>query len=162
MEKISYHINRIMNNISVVMMLLLTAVTIIDVTGRFFLNKPLPGTIEVTELSLVLIVFLAFGFTEYYEEHIVIDTVYELMPKAVKKILYMVAGLISFAIILLMSWQLYVYAGRMLAGHYETGVLKIPYYPVVVAAAIGSLTYSMAILSNMIKFYKSERKGNES
>lgn len=162
MEKVSHFINRIMSNISATMMLLLTAVTIIDVVGRFFLNKPLPGTIEITELSLVLIVYFAFGYTEQYEEHIVIDTAYELMPKAVKKALYMVAGLISLVIILLMAWQLHVYAGRMLVGRYETGVLKIPYYPVVVAAAIGSLCYSMAILSNMIKFYISERKENES
>jgi TRAP-type C4-dicarboxylate transport system permease small subunit len=162
MEKLSHFINRIVNNISAIMILLLTAVTIIDVTGRFFLNKPLPGTIEVTELSLVLIVYFAFGYTEHYEEHVVIDTAYELMPKSVKRVLYMVAGLISFVIILLMAWQLYVYAGRMLVGRYETGVLKIPYYPVVVAAAIGSLCYALAILSNMIKFYKRERKGNKS
>jgi TRAP-type C4-dicarboxylate transport system permease small subunit len=162
MEKISYHINRIMNNISAAMMVLLTVVTIIDITGRFFLNKPLPGTIEVTELSLVLIVYLAFGYTEHHEEHVIIDTAYELMPKKAKEVSYMVAGLISFVIILLMSWQLYVYAGRMMVGRYETGVLKIPYYPVVVAAAIGSLCYALAILSNMIKFHNSERKENES
>ena len=161
MEKISYHINRIMNNISAAMMVLLTVVTIIDITERFF-KQTASGTIEVTELSLVLIVYLAFGYTEHHEEHVIIDTAYELMPKKAKEVSYMVAGLISFVIILLMSWQLYVYAGRMLVGRYETGVLKIPYYPVVVAAAIGSLCYALAILSNMIKFHNSERKENES
>ncbi|MCR4429623.1 MAG: TRAP transporter small permease [Tepidanaerobacteraceae bacterium] len=162
MEKISYYINCIINRISTIMMLLLTFITIIDITGRFVFNKPLPGTIEVTELSLVLIVYLTLGYTEHFDEHVVIDTAYKLMPKTVQFVLYMAAGLISFATVLLMAWQLYVYAGRMIAGDYQTGVLGIPYYPVVLAASFGSLCYSMAIVSNMIKFYKSERKENKS
>jgi len=162
MEKVSYFINRVINGVSAAVMLLLTFITIIDVTGRFLFNHPLPGIIEATELGLVPIVYLAFGYTEHHEEHVVIDAAYQVLPKALKNAMYLMAGLISVVTVLLMAWQLYVYAGRMLTGGYQSAVLRIPYYPVVLIASLGSLCYSLAIFSNMIKFYKNERRENKS
>lgn len=160
MGKLSFFINRIANNMSAVAMLLLTFVTVIDVAGRYFFNHPLPGTIEITELSLVVIVYLAFGFAEHHKEHVVIDTLYEMMPKLVKRIFYLLSGAMSFSVILLMAWQLYIYSGRMKAGNYHTGVLGIPYSPIVLVASIGTAFYAFAIISNIIEFYREKRRGD--
>lgn len=152
MEKIIYRINYIFSRIGILVMMFLTFITVIDISGRYLFNKPLPGTIELTELALVVIVYLTLGYAEHFGEHIVIDTVYKIMPKGVRYVLFILASIISFISILLMSWQLYVYAGRMLSGGYKTGVLGIPYYPIVIIASIGSLSFGLAIISNMVKF----------
>jgi len=159
MEKLIYRLNYLFSRIGILVMMFLTFITVIDISGRYLFNKPLPGTIELTELALVVIVYLTLGYTEHFGEHIVIDTVYKAMPKGVRYVLFIIASIISFASILLMSWQLYVYAGRMLSGGYKTGVLGIPYYPVVIIASIGSLSFGLAIISNMVKFIKKGEEG---
>lgn len=153
-EKISYAVNRFANGISGVVILLVMLMTVIDVLGRFLLNSPLPGTIEVVELALVVILFLAFGFTEESDMHVSIDTLYEIFPKSIQLVLYEIGGVISFITAALMGWQLYVYAVRMMTGGYISAVLSIPYGPVAFIAALGSLCYALAIFSNMIKMIK--------
>jgi len=143
MERVSFFINRVANYISIVAMMLLTLLTVADVFGRYLFNKPIPGTLEVTELALVIIVFLAVGYAEHYNDHIVIDTVYELLPKTIKNIVYLFSSVLTFVVIILMGWQLYVYSERMLAGGYNTAVL---------VAAFGSICYALAQFSNIVTF----------
>ena len=40
-----------------VMLLALTGITVLDVTGRYLLNAPLPGGAELTELLVMAVIF---------------------------------------------------------------------------------------------------------
>ena len=157
MEKVSLFVNRIINSISGILMLALTLITVADVLGRFIFNSPIPGRIEATEMSLVLIAFLTYGYAEHFNEHVVIDTVYELMPKPLKRGTFQFSKLLSVAIIILMTWQLIAFAGKMKAGDYHTAVLGIKYFHVIIIASVGSAFYALAIISNMIIHFKEQR-----
>ena len=160
MERASFSINRLLSRMSACIILVLTFATVADVLGRFLFNRPLSGVIEATELGLVLIVYLAFGYTEQFEEHIVIEAAYDLMPSAMKRLCRLLAGTISVITVVIMAWQLYIYAGRMLAGGYYTAVLGIPLYPIVLVASFGSLCYALAIVATMVKSFRGKKGGN--
>lgn len=151
MERGSLFINRLAHYLSTAIILALMLLTVVDVAGRYLLNRPLRGTFELTEFAMVLIVFLAFGYAQHKEDHVVIDLLYTRMPKLLQRFVYLLSSLISLVVVSLMAWQLYVYSGRMLAGNYTTAVLRIPLQPMVLVAAVGAGCLALALGSSLWK-----------
>ena len=151
LEKISFTINKIAISIGSVLLSILTIWTVCDVVGRTFFNKPISGTLEMTELILVAIAYFSFGYVEHFNQHIVIDVAYEAMPKPVKAVVLVFANLVTLVIAVMLSWRLYVFSTRMTAGNYTTATLHIPIGVVVFMAAIGAACYALAMLSSLLK-----------
>ncbi|SHM37434.1 TRAP-type C4-dicarboxylate transport system, small permease component [Caldanaerovirga acetigignens] len=158
-RRLIFKLNTILNYIGIAVMLFVMMITVIDISGRYFFNRPLAGTMELTELSLVIIVYLTLGYAEHFHEHVVIDTIYNLMPRNIQKFMYILGSLISLVTAVLLSYYLYLYAGKVVAGGYKTGVLGIRYYPVIYIASAGAACYALAIISNLCEFIKKE--GND-
>ncbi|MPW25594.1 TRAP transporter small permease subunit [Alkalibaculum sp. M08DMB] len=156
MQKISMTINRIASYISATIMFILTIWTVLDVAGRYLLNKPVRGTYEITELALVLIVFFGLGYAQHRDDHVVIDLLYTKFPKKLRFIVYEFGIILSIVISILMTWRLYLYGIRMQSGNYVTSVLSIPLYPVVIFAVIGSICFLLSLISSLFTFNKSE------
>ena len=51
--------------------------TVTDILGRSFFSRPVPGTVELTSMMLVFVVFLAVAHSEDMGDHITIDLIYE-------------------------------------------------------------------------------------
>lgn len=151
MERVSLFINRLAHHFSGMIMLALMILTVIDVVGRYLFNRPIRGTFELAEFALVLIVFLALGYAQHNEDHVVIDLLYTRFPKAIQSVVYLLSTVISLAVISLMAWRLYLYSGRMAAGNYTTAVLRIPLSPLVLMSAFGAVCFILAIISSIIK-----------
>ncbi|MBF7097002.1 TRAP transporter small permease [Alkalibacter mobilis] len=156
MEKISLKINRIASYISAVIMFILTIWTVMDVAGRYILNKPIRGTYEITELALVLIVFFGLGYAQHKDDHVVIDLLYTRFPRKMRFVIYELGVLLSIGVTALMTWRLYLYGVRMQSGNYTTSVLGIPLYPVVIFAVIGSICFLLSLIASLFTFKKSE------
>lgn len=60
--------------------------TLIDVTGRKFLNHSLPGGLELTELLMVVVIFGALPLVSWRGEHVVFDSFDHLIPSWLKDI----------------------------------------------------------------------------
>jgi len=142
LEKISYQLNTVLHYIGSAMMVALMLLTTVDVAGRFLFNQPLRGTHELTEFALVLIVFLALGYAQHNDDHVLIDFVYSRLPQKLQKVTYVLSNLISLTVVMLMTWRLFLYSGRMLAGNYTTSVLRVPIYPLVVIATLGTAFFA--------------------
>jgi len=57
------------------LMFLLMAMTCVDVAGRYFFNRPLPGGLELTEITMVLLVFAGLPIVTTAREHVTVDIV---------------------------------------------------------------------------------------
>lgn len=150
MAKSLLFINRLIHCISFAVLLFLMFLTVADVTGRYFFNNPVRGTLELTELAMVVIVFLALGYAQHKGDHIVIDLAYERMPPFLQRISHYLASLISLVIVSLMAYRLYHFGLRMIIGNYTTHILRIPIYPVVWIAVAGAFFYALAILASFL------------
>jgi TRAP-type transport system small permease protein len=154
-ERFSLAINRLLAHIGSIGLGLLMFLTVADVFGRYLLNRPVTGTFELTEMSMVLIVFLALGLAQHHNEHISLDLAYNYFTSRLKKVTDLSVDVINLAVVIAMTWQLYNYCVRMLDGNYTTAVLQLPIYPFVVVALAGTAAYVLAILCD---FGKSLRK----
>jgi TRAP-type C4-dicarboxylate transport system permease small subunit len=125
--------------------------TVGDVIGRklagsisFF--NPIPGTFELTEYALIIIVFASLGYTQLKGEHISIDIITSRFPKRGQAILDSLLTLVGLVMFGLVAWQGIVYAGRLMEGNNVSGVLSIPQWPFALIVAAGSIIYCLALL----------------
>ncbi|WP_243638272.1 TRAP transporter small permease [Rubrobacter taiwanensis] len=129
--------------------------TVADVVGRWLLNMPIQGTIELTQLAMVVIVYFTLARVEYYDEHITIRFVSDRLPWRWQYVVRIVAGVVSFVLLLLLTWQLYEFALRMRAVGLTSDLLQIPIYLVVFLAVAGAGVYALAVLNNILSFVRS-------
>jgi TRAP-type C4-dicarboxylate transport system permease small subunit len=146
MERFSLVLNRFLAHIASAGLALLMFLTVVDVLGRYLFNRPVTGTFELTEMSMVLIVFLALGLAQHHQEHISLDLAYIHFPSWLKKATDLTVDLVNLAIVGAMTWQLYNYFVRMRDGNYTTAVLQLPIHPFVIVALAGVAAYLLAIL----------------
>lgn len=151
MERISLTVNRFLTHFGSLALAVLMLLTVADVFGRYFLNRPVPGTFELTELFMVFIVFLALGLAQHHHEHISLDIAYNYFPPRVKKYTNLLIDVVNLVAMAAVSWQLYEYAARMGEGNYTTAVLQVPIQPFVIVAVVGTAACVLAILCDLVK-----------
>ena len=119
-----------------VLLLALTAVTLADVLGRYFLASPLPGASELTELLVMAIVFAGLPAICLDDGHITVDLVTSRLRGrlAVAQTMF---GRLAVALMLpLVAWQLWEHGARLGTWGETTIYLHIPLAPVARAAAV--------------------------
>jgi TRAP-type C4-dicarboxylate transport system permease small subunit len=123
--------------------------TVADIVGRTFFAQPLPGTVELTELAVVVLVYLGLPRAENEGAHISADLLYvRLLPRS-QAAMRVFAGAVSLVVIAVMTWRLFLFARQMDAGGYTTGVLGIPLFPVAMLGVVGSTAFTVAIAATL-------------
>ncbi|MFA9430248.1 TRAP transporter small permease [Egicoccus sp. AB-alg2] len=143
-------VNAVLHVAASATMLALLAWTVTDIIGRAFLNRPLRGTVELTELAVVVLVYLGLARVENQDAHISVDLFYVRFGRRGQLVLRTIAGAFSLAVVAVMTWRLYVYAGSLSAGGYTTGILRVPLFPVAMLGVAGAAMFGLAILTNLL------------
>ena len=154
MRAVIKKINATAQYISCIALMFLMFMTVIDVFWRQLLGKSLSGVFELTPLCLTLIVFFAVAYANDHKEHVVIDVLYDALPRMGKKIFSYISTLICLAIVGLMCWQVLQYAIVLMGNGAATSSLKIPMWPVAMLATIGIFTYILSLIGDLILLIK--------
>lgn len=142
--------NSAMHYVAGVALLGILFLTVADITGRSAFNNPVPGTVEVTQMALVVVVFLAVAHSEDMGDHITIDLIYERLGKVGKRILDVFADVVTLVIVSLLAFQLYQFAQRNVDSGAETPVLEWPVWPFVYIAAFGMGLYAISTVMRIV------------
>jgi TRAP-type C4-dicarboxylate transport system permease small subunit len=110
-------------------------VTTIDVTGRYIFNAPMPGTLEVTELLLALMVFGAAPLVAADRSHITTDLLESSIRGRFRQVRDVGVALISCLACAVLGWQLLLQAAEMSSMSGSTPMLAIPIGPVLYFSA---------------------------
>jgi TRAP-type C4-dicarboxylate transport system permease small subunit len=116
---------------------MLMALTCIDVVGRYFFSRPIAGGLEVTEILVAAIVFVALPLITLRQEHVMVDLFDALTPDWLLRVQHVAACLVSAVVCGALAWRLVLRAGLMMNYGDTTAVLRVPLYP---------LTYAMGAL----------------
>lgn len=122
-------------------------VTVIDVVGRSFFSSPFRGTVELTEMAMILIIYLGFGHAEHEGDHISVDILYVKLQRRAQLALTVFNGLFGVVVIGLLTWNLYKFAGVLDGGGYTTAVWRIPQGPVALIGVAGAVMFVLALAS---------------
>jgi TRAP-type C4-dicarboxylate transport system permease small subunit len=115
-----------------VLILVLMAIIVVDVLGRFLLGRPLTGAPELVKAGVVSILFLGLPKTFHSGRQVRATILLNLVSPRVRTALNLVAdvaGLVLFGLLVYSSWDLLVESWRV--GEFEgAGALRVPTYPV--------------------------------
>ena len=144
-ERLVDQISLFAANMAALVLLLLVALTCVDVIGRYLFNSPLVGAVELVETCMGAITFFSFPLMFMRHEHIVVD----LIPHVQRGWLGWILSLIFLVVTVIVAWWLgdrvWDYALRAWEDGDITEYLSIPRYPMVgfITAAI----YAAAFIS---------------
>lgn len=114
------------------LILVLMAVIVVDVLGRFLLGRPLTGAPELVKAGVVGILFLGLPKTFRSGRQVRATILLNLVPRRARTFLDLAAdaaGLVLFGLLVYSSWDLLVESWRV--GEFEgAGALRVPTYPV--------------------------------
>jgi TRAP-type C4-dicarboxylate transport system permease small subunit len=130
-----------------VMMLLV----VINVLGRYLINKPLTGTLEFTESLLVLIIFLSVALTQYDGGHIRVNLITRRLPKAWARVLTVISMLCGAAFFTWCGYAAWVFAAQSYSfGEQEWGEVVFPLWPMKFVVFFGIVLLAIQFLLDAI------------
>lgn len=126
------------------------ALTFVDVGGRKLLAASVPGSLELTELLMVMVIFAGLPLVSLAGEHIVFDSLDPWLPRAAKRVQQAVVDALCAGALLGLAWLMWEKAGQMASYGDTTAQLKLslpPYvYAMSVLCAVAAVVHLMLIV----------------
>ncbi len=116
--------------IAVAAVVSIMAITCISVASRYFLGRPVPDDLTISENLMILLVFLPLAAVQGSREHVFVTIFTDWMPNRVRvamEIFGILVGIVFFGILTWASWVDFAHAYRV--GEYTQGPLNIPHAP---------------------------------
>jgi len=124
--------------------------TLVDVTGRKLLSQSVPGSLEMTELLMVVVIFAGLPLVSLAGEHVVFDSLDPWLPPRVRRVQDLFVDLCCVLGLLGLAWVMWGMAGQRAGDGETTAQLKLPIAPFVygmsVLCAVTALVHAMLML----------------
>ena len=111
--------------------------TLFDVSGRKLLAASVPGSLELTELLLVVVIFAGLPLVALAGEHVVFDSFDRFVPATLQRVQQAAVDLLCAAALCGLAWLMWTKAGQMVEYGDTTAQLKLP---------LGAFVYLMSAL----------------
>ncbi|MDO5604035.1 MAG: TRAP transporter small permease [Paracoccus sp. (in: a-proteobacteria)] len=128
------------------LLLALTAVTVVDVVGRYLFASPLSGGKELTELLVMGVVFAGLPAITLDDGHVTADLFTQSFGRDLLALQLFLARALSGIALLIGGWQLWLYGARIAGYGQVTLFLKIPQGPVAWAASVICIVSGVVVL----------------
>jgi TRAP-type C4-dicarboxylate transport system permease small subunit len=144
--------------IGIAAMLVMMAVTCIDVVGSKVFRTPLLGAIDIVMLVQIVAIAFAASMALILGRHIHVEFFFNLLPRRVQAVINSIVLLLGLGLFMVILWRLSV-LGHLLqtAGDYSA-TIHIPYYPFAYGIALASIPVCLVFL---VEFLKSLTKKKE-
>ena len=140
---------RVVTWIAAAALVIIVLTTIIHVVGRYLFNYPLTGSVEISQMMLVITAFFAIAYTEVEKGHISFDEVVIRFPLRARAITMSIMYFAGAAYFFVLSWQEVVLGISFLIPRIgDTDVLHIPIAPAMFIIAIGAVLMGVEMLLN--------------
>ena len=107
------------------------ALTLVDVAGRKLLDHSITGSLEVTEILMVVVIFAALPLVSLHGEHVVFDSLDHLMPAWLRRLQQGLVDLACAGALGGLAWLMWNKALDMSSYGETTAQLKLPMGPFV-------------------------------
>jgi TRAP-type transport system small permease protein len=137
--------------VAVIALAALAGVTVIDVGGRYFFNKPLLGTVEMSEFLMVILSFGALALAELRNSHITVDFFVTVLPERVRALLEALAALLGILFWSFVAWRAAVHANRIWNAGEVSANLTIPTWPFYLVVTVGCGLLALALVGRVAR-----------
>lgn len=101
------------------------ALTFVDVLGRKFLDNSIVGSLEMTELLMVVVIFAALPLVSQRGEHVEFDSLDPYLPAWLKRLQSVVVHLLCAGVLLGLGWLMWQTGNDFYASGETTAQMRI-------------------------------------
>lgn len=112
------------------------ALTFFDVGGRKMLSQSIPGSLELTEMLMVVVIFTALPLVSLRGEHVVFNSLDNLLSPKLLLLVRKAVHLLCFACLVGLGWLVWDAAGAMAESGETSAQLQIARYPFIYLMAL--------------------------
>ncbi len=157
-----HHVERFLNHVvGSILILGMMLLVVCDVGGRYFFNKPIHGTLEMTTFIMVGLVYFTLAYTQSIKAHIMIDIFLLRASRRARLLFELITCLLGMALFVLIAWQGVMSAeDAWKVKEVTDGLIPFPTFPSRLAIPIGSAVFVLRLLVDSLEtFKKLTRKG---
>lgn len=115
--------------VAVAGMLVISVLTIVDVTLRWLANRPIPGFYELSQLIIAIVITASFPAALATRNNLTIDFLAEILPARARQWLTVAGAVLIQLFLVLFAWRLAFHASELAARNAATINLEIPVAP---------------------------------
>jgi TRAP-type C4-dicarboxylate transport system permease small subunit len=130
-------LERLCSALSATALFSIMVLTLVDVVSRKLLAGSIPGSLELTELLLVVVIFAGLPLVSLHGEHVVFDSLDPLLPRLLKRVQGVLVDLFCAGGLAVIGWLMWIKAGQMLEYGDKTQQLGL---------TLGWFVYLMSVL----------------
>ena len=128
--------DRAVESCAAIALFLMMVLTLVDVIGRKFFSRPLTGTVELTELMMVVVLFFALPLVSARNQHIVFDLFDSWLSPAARRVQQALVHLLAASLFGAAAWVVAVRGMRTVEFGDVTAHLRIPTGPFQITIAV--------------------------
>lgn len=128
--------------------MIMVALTFSDVFLRYFFHNSINGTVEMTEMLMVIVVFSSIAYTQWTKNHVVMDIVTSSLKERWRNVLTCSTTFWSCAVMIASIYSTARYAATNIA---VTAILGIPYAPLIYFVSFGFITLLITLMWDFLK-----------
>ncbi len=161
-KKAIYKCSAALNIVGISLMILMVVLILVDILGRLIFNSPIPGTYELIEYAMVIVIIFAMAYCQVRKGHIDVSSLVDMFPKPLQTVMNFLINLVSFLMMGCIAWQTVVKGFIDQKSGTTSSVLFIVKYPFVFLAAFGFALIALVFLIQMLTpFDKDESNSGE-
>ena len=139
------------------MMFLTTA----DVVGRYLFKRAIVAAHDVTELMMVVVIFLGLAYTASVKGHVSVDVLTSRFPSPTRTVLDKIMSLLSIVVFATIAWRLGSNAWSSYRLGAGTPTVGIPISPFLFLASIGCTLLCVQLLIDLFESQAREKRKTE-
>ena len=144
--------------IGLLALLLIMALTCVDVVGAKVFRAPVFGAIDIVMIAQLVAISFTGAMALILGRHVQVEFFVPLLPKRLQHIVDCLVHFLGFALFVLIVWRLFAYAHYLQIGEEESMTARIPLAPFTYGAAAACIPVCLVFLQwfidSMIKVFK--------
>lgn len=140
---------RLLAYLSNVTLLFLMFLTVVDVWGRYVLNRPLAGVLELTEYLMIPIVYFSLPWCAAKSGNVRVEIFIEKMGVKKRRILDSAGYILSLCIIALLALEGCATFLRVIKERKASDILEIPAWPFYLCLVIGLILLGVTLFRQL-------------
>ncbi|EJC65113.1 TRAP transporter small permease [Alcaligenes ammonioxydans] len=148
-------VETILDTACVVILILMTGITTVDVIGRYVFHAPLLGAYEASELLLGVLIFSALPRVTWHQQHLTVSLIDAWLGPAARRVQQFVINLISTFMLAVLTFYLWKHATELNEYGDMSNALQVPIAPF---AYIIAIMTGIATLAALLKIFSSPRR----
>ncbi|WP_321287926.1 TRAP transporter small permease [Alcaligenes phenolicus] len=145
-------VETILDAACVVILILMTGITTVDVIGRYVFHAPLLGAYEASELLLGVLIFAALPRVTWHQQHLTVSLIDAWLGSVARRIQQFVINVVSTVMLAVLTVYLWSHANELADYGDMSNALQVPIAPF--AYIIATMT-GIATVASLFKIFSS-------